>query len=75
MTAYHWCLPCGCLFVLSGAGQTEEQKRASVMPSVNFLEEPERLKGIVTTPENIKRVKKWTEQSGLKGAVCSFDEF
>jgi hypothetical protein len=43
---------------------------------VNFKVEPERLCAIITTPENIQKVKKWCEQYGLdKDRVLTHDDF
>ncbi|MDO5561429.1 MAG: hypothetical protein Q4G02_01500 [bacterium] len=43
---------------------------------VNFKNEPDRLYGIITTPENIERVKAWCEEYGWsKEKVFTHDEF
>ena len=43
---------------------------------VNFKQEPERLFGIITSPENIKRVQTWCEEYGLDGSkVMTHNDF
>lgn len=75
-TAYQHSLPCGCLFVLTADGQTQSQKNASLMNSIDFKTEPERLFAIVTTPENVKSVKEWLCDSTLSPElVYTFDDF
>lgn len=76
VTAYHRCLPCGCLFVLNADGQSQEQKGRSVMNSIDFKQEPERLYAIVTTPENIEKVKGWLFDSHMSMDLAyTFDGF
>ena len=76
MTAYQRCLPCGCLFVLSGVGQTEDQKKASIMNSVDFKRDPGKLKAIVTTPENIESLQVWLGDNNMsKDLAYTFDSF
>lgn len=47
------------------------------MNSVNFRENPDRLYGIITTPENIEKVQEWGEQNGinLDGKIYDYDGF
>lgn len=43
---------------------------------VNFRQEPERLYGIITTPENIEQVQTWCEEYGLdKNKVMTHQDF
>lgn len=43
---------------------------------VNFKQEPNRLYGIITTPENITRIQEWCEQYGLdKSKVLTHSDF
>ena len=75
-SAYQRCLPCGCLFVLDGSKQTEEQRLASVMNCVNFKQDPTLLYAVVTTPENTQRVQKWLSDAGLSPSLAyTFDSF
>lgn len=69
-------LPCGCLFVLTGEGQTERQRKVSVMDNVDFGKNPERLYAVVTTPENISNVQNWLSDAGFSpNKAHSFDGF
>ena len=47
-----------------------------LMGNVNFKQEPNRLYGIITTPENIERVSQWAKVSGVDlSKIHDFDEF
>jgi len=50
-----------------------EQK---LMRNVNFRKTPHRLFAIITTPENIERVKEWAKSGGINPSkVHDFDSF
>ena len=69
-------LPCGALFVLTSDGQTEQQHKESLMDTVDFNKEPERLYAVVSTPENMNDLKTWVQEAGLSSdLVFTFDGF
>lgn len=74
--AYLRCMPCGCLFVLDGEGQTSEQNARSVMDLVDFNKDPERLVAVISSPENMEKIKDWLEDAGLSPELaCTFENF
>ena len=76
VSAYQRCLPCGCLFVLDAKEQTEKQRAGSLMNSVDFHKDPEKLLAVISTPENLERVQGWLKNAGLSADLaCTFDGF
>lgn len=80
----HTFMPYGAIFAflpkpdeISKVNETGESTEVSNgVDGVNFANEPERLYGIITTPENIERVSTWCEQYGLdETKVFSHDSF
>ena len=70
-------LPSGCIFVLLPKDEIDAKAGDSMlMGNVNFKQEPNRLYGIITTPENIERVSQWAKVSGIDlSKIHDFDEF
>lgn len=70
-------LPAGCVFVLLPKDEQDAKAGDSMlMGNVNFQQEPNRLYGIITTPENIERVSQWAKLSGIDlSKIHDFDEF
>lgn len=70
-------LPAGCVFVLLPKDELDAKSGDSMlMGNVNFKEEPNRLYGIITTPENIERVIQWAKKSGIDASkIYDFDGF
>lgn len=71
-------LPAGCVFVLLPEDERDaESGQSLLMNNVNFKENPDRLYGIITTPENIEKVQEWGEQNGinLDGKIYDYDGF
>ncbi|MGE5472610.1 MAG: hypothetical protein ACM3UU_00105 [Ignavibacteriales bacterium] len=70
-------LPAGCIFVLLPKDEKDEEiGQSMMMGNVSFKEEPERLFAIITSPENISRVKGWSKESGVDlTKVHDFDSF
>lgn len=68
--------PAGCMFVLIPRNKEESDMiRFSQMHNVNFRESPETLYAIMTTTENIDRVKSWMNEKGLDSSkVYTMDE-
>ena len=63
---YTSALPAGCVFALFPKDKSDAANYGrNEISSVNFTKNPEQLFGIITTPENIKRVKEWLEKSQL----------
>ncbi len=63
---YEWYVPAGCLFVLKSDTKTynQAQKRGRA-PNVYLRKNPEQLYAIVTTPENLDRVKWWMQKNNF----------
>ena len=74
---YEYYLPSGCLFVLK-TNKDEYKKARKDHRGFNtfFKKTPDRLYAIITTPENIKRVKRWMEKNALPSEkVMNFESF
>lgn len=73
----NYCLPSGCIFVLLPKDeQDRESGKSMLMGNVNFKEEPARLFGIITTPENIEMVSNWCEVNNIDASkVHDYDSF
>ena len=71
-------IPAGCLFAVLPASHVDAEagKTSMLMGNVDFKEHPEQLVGIMTTPENITRVKDWSESAGIDpNLVIEFSKF
>lgn len=70
-------MPAGCIFVL--VPESEEDIKAGnshLMGNVYFRTQPERIVGIMTSPENISQVQSWSEPAGIDPArVQEFFDF
>lgn len=65
-------VPPGCIFVLRPVS-AEEAGSTEIMENVYFGEQPERLVGIMTAPENIPLVQEWSVAAGVDpGKVGEF---
>lgn len=74
--SYLRCMPCGCLFVLDGEGQALEQDARDVMDSVDFNKDPEKLVAVISSPENVEKIKGWLDDAGLAlELACTFEDF
>lgn len=75
--AYHYSLPCGCIFALKPRTKLDEVlKHSSAMEAVNFKEHPEQLYAIFTTRENIPNIRTWLQEAGLNPELAvTFDVF
>lgn len=72
------CLPAGCIFVLLPKDEEDAKAGESMlMGNVNFKSEPDRLYGIITTPENLERINTWAQEYGidLTDKLYDFDGF
>lgn len=59
-------IPDGCIFVLETDEETEKKAgRLLRTKSVSFEKNPDVLFSIITTPENVERVRSWCEKSGI----------
>ncbi len=72
--------PAGCIFVIKPKNKTDIQtaRTKNIIKNVDFNKSPEILKAIITTPENIDRVKNWIIESEIKvqaDIVMNFEEF
>ena len=74
---YQRCLPAGCVFALLPKDQADiEMSSRNEMGRIDFLQNPQQLFGIFTTPENIKRVKEWMRNAELDAElVYTYEEF
>ncbi len=74
-----YCYPAGCLFVVTPADKDEYDALSRdgwMIKNVNFKTQPDRLVSVVTTPENIDKVKHWAQQGGIDvSKVMDFDAF
>lgn len=69
-------MPAGCVFVLLPGIFNRRLVYENQMKNVNFRKNPRELFAIMTTPENIERVKSWCMTSGIDPSkVCDFYEF
>ena len=60
-------IPASCIFVVTPKDEDEikSSETSMLIGNVSFRENPERLYSIITTPENIDKVTKWTEKSSI----------
>ena len=72
---YERSYPAGCLFVLIPRNQEESDMiEAGNMHNVTFKENPDALYAIMTTTENLERVKQWMIENGLdSNKVCTME--
>lgn len=70
-------MPAGCVFVLLPKDKEDAKAGDSLlMRSVSFKEDPDRLFAIITTKENIDRVKEWSKENGVDTSkIHDFDGF
>ena len=59
--------PAGCVFVIKPTSEEEynSAKESNLISNVDFKKFPNILKAIITTPENIDKVKSWLQSSGI----------
>ena len=46
--------------------------------NVDFRKEPERLAGIITSPENVEQIREWCKSTDINynlNNICDFNEF
>lgn len=72
--------PAGCVFMVLPKDENEynSSRMSMLIGNVDFRNEPERLVGILTTPENVEQIKNWCKQYGIDCApenICTFDDF
>lgn len=72
--------PAGCIFVIAPKNDDEikTSQNNNYISNVDFKCEPERLKAIITTPENINNVSQWVADSNLNikpSIVIDYDNF
>ena len=59
-------LPAGCLFVLQADKKTYQMAKDDAhIPNIQLRKNPDQLYAVVTTPENLKRVKWWMEKNNF----------
>ena len=71
-------LPAGCLFVVRAKDAQEYDRAVTGMSikDVDFRNNPERLVAVVTTPENVGRVREWAQKGGVDmSKVMTFEGF
>lgn len=70
-------LPTGGIFVLLPRSQEEAEAGSSMlMNNVNFSAHPEQLVSLLTSHENLPRVREWATNAGISpDAVCEFFDF
>ncbi|MBQ9795914.1 MAG: hypothetical protein IJW36_03040 [Clostridia bacterium] len=72
--------PAGCIFVISPTDEEEinSSRKNNLINNVDFIVNPNRLKAIITTPENIEMVKEWMHNSKIEcdeNIVMDYDAF
>ena len=72
--------PAGCIFVLEPKNESEfnSAKQHKTIENVNLISDSKRLKNIITTPENLERVRGWISKSELNldpKIVVDYDSF
>jgi len=77
---YNYDYPAGCIFVImpNGKDEIKSSQEENIINNVYFEKHPQRLKAIITTPENIDLVKQWIAQSELNidtDVVVDFERF
>ena len=74
---FEYCLPCGSLFVFkANPEEYKNAKRHYRANNVYLKKNPDQLYAVITTPENLKRVKWWMEKNGLPSEkVMNFESF
>ena len=72
--------PAGCIFVIKPKDKIDIKtaETNNIIKNIDFATDPERLKAIITTPENIERVKTWVKESGIQieeDIVMDYEDF
>lgn len=72
--------PAGCIFVLKPKDKDDIQsaQAQNIIKNIDFEKNPKILKAIITTPENIDRVKNWVKDSGIDvetDIVMDYEDF
>ena len=69
--------PLGCLFVLIDSNSSDVNGRGLYsMPNFNLKDNPDKLFGIITSPESVPIVKYWCNQYGIdSNKVFDYNEF
>lgn len=76
LSAYRRSLPCGCVFAILPKDREDAAYGPNLIKTVDFKENPEQLFGIITTPENIKRIYQWMKKEKLNSdSVYTFEDF
>ena len=77
LNAFIGFLPAGVIFVLKAQNDTEYQmaKDDAYMKNVDFKQNPAHLYGLITTPENLSRVKNWLNQQNYQFPVYDYKGF
>lgn len=75
----NYCYPAGCLFVVTPADRGEYEALSGIgwmIRNVDFKTQPDRLVSVVTTPENLDKVRDWARQGGIDTSkIMDFDAF
>lgn len=71
--------PAGSIFVISPKDEREylSARDNNLIDNVDFLYSPDRLKAIITTPENVLRIQSWLEKSKINvnsNIVVDYDQ-
>ena len=77
LTSTHLFLPAGVIFVLRPKDEAEYQiaEQDCQIHNVHFKDNPQRLFGVITTPENKEQVQCWMKQFGHNQPVFDYDGF
>ncbi len=77
LNSYVGFLPAGVIFVLKAQNDSEYQmaKDDSYMKNVNFKQNPAHLYGLISTPENLPRLKNWMDEQKHPQPIYDYNSF
>ncbi|MBR2909635.1 MAG: hypothetical protein IKC11_04740 [Clostridia bacterium] len=73
-------VPSGCVFLVLPKDEAEykSSRTSMLIGNVDFRKEPERLAGIITSPENVEQIREWCKSTDINynlNNICDFNEF
>lgn len=77
LSAFIVFLPAGVIFTIYAKDKQEYQmaQKEGHISNINFKEDPKRIHSLITTPENLKRVREWLDQNSFDYPVRDYDGF
>jgi len=77
LNAFIGFLPAGVIFVIHAKDEQEytmAQRKGHIF-NINFYNNPQRIHSLITTPENIDRVRMWLKQNQYRYPVFDYNDF